>query len=230
MNKDPLPGWTPPPRPPREAMEGRVVRVEPLAESHADDLFAANTRDANWDYLPYGPYREEAPYRAWVAEAAASADPLFHAIVDRRTGRATGIASYLRITPEHGVIEVGHINLSPLLQRTPGATEAMALMMGRAFDLGYRRYEWKCDAANAPSRAAALRLGFAFEGIFRQHMIVKGRNRDTAWFAILDRDWPTRRKAFAAWLDPANFDGEGRQRRSLAECQDTVNQVPIPPA
>jgi RimJ/RimL family protein N-acetyltransferase len=144
-------------------------------------------------------------------------DPLFFAIVDAKTGRAVGLASYLRIDPRVGSIEVGHLRFSSLLQRTPAATEAMALMMRRAFELGYRRYEWKCDALNAPSRAAAERLGFEFEGIFRQARLNKGRNRDTAWFSILDREWPALRPAFERWLDPANFDANGKQRARLSE-------------
>ena len=144
-------------------------------------------------------------------------DPLFHAVVDRANGRATGVASYLRIEERAGVIEVGHINYAPPLQRTPASTEAMYLMMRRVFDeLGYRRYEWKCDALNAPSRAAARRLGFRFEGIFRQATVYKGRNRDTAWFSVLDSEWPALKAAFERWLSPENFDEDGRQRQSLA--------------
>jgi RimJ/RimL family protein N-acetyltransferase len=216
-NTDPVPGWTPPPRPSSEPMAGRFVRLEPLDVDHADDLFAANTRAENWDYLFEEPFETPDAYRAWVGKIAGKDDPFFHAIIDRRTDRPVGVAAFMRIVPDHGVIEVGSINYSPLLQRMPGATEAMALMMGRAFDLGYRRYEWKCDAANGPSRAAALRLGFTFEGVFRQHMVVKGRNRDTAWFSITDGEWPAIRDGFAAWLDPGNFDADGRQIRSLAD-------------
>ena len=146
---------------------------------------------------------------------APGSDPLFHAIVPAGSGRAEGVASYLRIAPEAGSIEVGHINFSPRLMRTPAATEAMYLMMKRAFDLGYRRYEWKCDALNAPSRAAARRLGLSYEGIFRQATVYKGRNRDTAWYAAIDSEWPALKAAFETWLDPANFDAEGRQRESL---------------
>jgi RimJ/RimL family protein N-acetyltransferase len=217
----PVPGWTPRPRPPRAPSEGRVCRIEPIdPERHAADLFAANRQDREdriWTYLPYGPFAAFEPYRDWMKSACLGDDPLFHAIIDKPSGRAVGVASYLRIEPAVGVIEVGHINYSPVIQRTVAATEAMYLMMRRVFDeLGYRRYEWKCDALNAPSRSAALRLGFRFEGIFRQATIYKGRNRDTAWFAITDRDWPGLKQAFESWLDPANFDGAGRQRQSLS--------------
>lgn len=213
-----LPGWSPPPRPPRETMTGRFCRVEPLAiERHAADLWSAYARDAtgaNWTYLPYGPFASEAAYRDWMDATCFRPDPLFHAIVDD-AGRAVGVASWLRIHPAEGSIEVGHLSFSPLLQRRPAATEAMYLMMRRAFELGYRRYEWKCDALNAPSRAAAERLGFRFEGIFRQATVYKGRNRDTAWFSILDGEWPARKAAFERWLDPANFDAQGQQKTSL---------------
>jgi RimJ/RimL family protein N-acetyltransferase len=217
----PVPGWSPRPRPPRTAMEGRFCRVEPLdADRHAAELFAANAEAADgrlWTYLPFGPFPSFAEYGAWVSQASRGEDPLYHAIIDRRSGQAVGVASYMRIDPAAGVIEVGGINYSPRLQRTPAATEAMYLMMRRAFDeLGYRRYEWKCDALNAPSRAAAQRLGFRYEGLFRQATIYKGRNRDTAWFSIIDREWPALRAAFERWLDPSNFDAAGRQRESLS--------------
>ncbi|WP_340119833.1 GNAT family protein [Pelagibius sp. 7325] len=217
----PLPGWTARPRPPRTAMEGCFCRVEPVDPArHAADLFAANgldTEGRNWTYLGYGPFARLEDYRAWMEKTCLGDDPLFHAIVDSASGKAIGLASYLRIDPAGGVIEVGHINYSPALQRTPAATEAMFLMMARVFDeLGYRRYEWKCDALNAPSRKAARRLGFTFEGIFRQATTYKARNRDTAWFSVIDGEWPALKAAFQTWLDPANFDGEGRQKRGLA--------------
>ncbi len=217
-----VPGWSPCPPPPRTVLEGRFCRVEPLDPArHAADLFAANSADTEgrlWTYLPYGPFATLEDYRAWMEETCRGDDPLFHAVVSAETGKALGVASYLRITPAQGVIEVGHINYSPALQRTPAATEAMFLMMARGFDeLGYRRYEWKCNALNEGSRRAALRLGFSFEGIFRQAVVSKGRNRDTAWFSILDHEWPAAKATFRAWLDPANFDAEGRQRRSLAD-------------
>ncbi len=215
---EPVPGWTPPPRPGPAVMEGQWARLERLdAERHGAEVHAANREaDAIWDYLPYGPFRDEAEWRAWAEGMAVKDDPLFYAIRDLRTGRAAGVASFLRISPEAGSIEVGHINLAPALQRTPAATEAMALMMGWAFGAGYRRYEWKCDALNRPSRRAAQRLGLSYEGVFRQATVVKGRNRDTAWFAAIDREWPALGAAYAAWLDPANFDAEGRQRVALS--------------
>jgi RimJ/RimL family protein N-acetyltransferase len=221
---DPLPGWVGRPRPPREAMQGLWCSIEPLdPDAHAADLFAANGLDPegrSWTYLPYGPFADLAAYRAWLEPLASRDDPLFHTVTEQEKGRgrALGLASYLRIEPAVGVIEVGHIHLSPRLQRRPAATEAMFLMMRRAFDeLGYRRYEWKCDALNAPSRAAALRLGFRFEGVFRQATMYKGRNRDTAWFSIIDREWPALKATLERWLDPANFDADGKQKSRLSE-------------
>ena len=196
-------------------MEGRFCRLEALgAERHAEALHDANAVDVegrNWTYLPYGPFDSFANYRAWIEEMSSSNDPLFFAIIDQSTNCAVGVASYLRIDPNSGSIEVGHINYSPLLQRTPGATEAMYLMMKNAFELGYRRYEWKCNALNAPSRIAAERLGFSFEGIFRQAAVIKGRNRDTAWYSVIDPEWPALREAFVKWLEPSNFDANGQQ-------------------
>jgi len=219
----PLPGWSIRPLPPRTAMGGRFCRVEPLdPERHATDLFAANSDDRegrNWTYLPedQGPHSSLGLYRRWTKTAASTDDPLWHAIVDSNSGRAVGVAAYARIDRASGVIEVGGINYSPRLQRRPGATEAMYLMMRRVFDeLGYRRCEWKCDALNAPSRAAALRLGFHYEGLFRQHVVYKERSRDTAWFSAIDSEWPVLRRAFERWLDPGNFDAKGRQKASLA--------------
>ncbi len=210
--------WTPPPRPGPGVLEGRFVRQEQLdAARHAADLFAAfEGADWVWDYMPYGPFADLAAHRAWVESVAGQPDPFFYAVCDAASGKAMGVASFLRIDPANGVIEVGHINFSPALQRSPAATEAMALMMGWAFGAGYRRYEWKCNALNLPSRRAGQRLGLSFEGVFRQAVIVKGRNRDTAWFALIDKDWPRVRDAFATWLDPANFDAGGHQRRSLS--------------
>jgi RimJ/RimL family protein N-acetyltransferase len=216
-----LPEWSPPPLPPRTALVGRFCRVEPLdAQRHAADLHAANARDADgrmWTYLPYGPFATVDEYTAWVEVRAVSSDPCFYAIVDTGSERAVGVASYLRFEPAAGSIEVGNLAFSPLLQRMPAATEAMFLLMRQAFSLGYRRYEWKCDALNAPSRAAAERLGFTFEGIFRQATVYKRRNRDTAWYAIIDSEWPGLARAYAQWLDPANFDAAGRQRARLAD-------------
>jgi RimJ/RimL family protein N-acetyltransferase len=218
----PVPGWTPRPAPPRTAMTGRTCRLEPLAaERHAADLFAAQAASPGgrmWTYMPDGPYSSEAEYRSWVEKAQTTEDPMHFAVVDATSGRALGTASFLRIDKPAGVIEVGWIAFPPALQRTVMSTEAMALMMARVFDeLGYRRYEWKCNALNAPSRRTAERLGFTYEGTFRQATIVKGRNRDTAWYSILDREWPRARAAFQAWLDPSNFDADGRQRRRLED-------------
>jgi RimJ/RimL family protein N-acetyltransferase len=215
-----LPSWTPPTLPPREPMPGRYCLVEPIDERVAADLHAANSRDAdgrNWTYLPYGPFSTEGDYRRWLTTTCLGADPMFHVVIDGANGRAVGVAAYMRIAPASGAIEVGHVNFSPVLQRARGATEAMYLMMKRAFDLGYRRYEWKCDALNAPSRAAAQRLGLSFEGVFRQALVYKGRNRDTAWYAAIDEEWPALARAFETWLDPANFDEAGRQRLRLSE-------------
>jgi len=216
-----LDGWLPPPLPPHTPLAGRYCRLEPLdAARHADALYDANSADVEgrmWTYLPYGPFADLAAYRAWAGGAAASGDTLFFAITDPATGQATGIAAYLRIEPRFGSVEVGHLAYAPALQRTRAATEAMYLMMKRAFDLGYRRYEWKCNALNAASRAAAQRLGFSFEGVFRQHLTVKGRNRDTAWYAVLDREWPALRQAFEQWLAPSNFETDGRQRLAMSD-------------
>jgi RimJ/RimL family protein N-acetyltransferase len=201
-------------------MAGRTVTLEPLAASrHAEPLWqAVQGHDDVWRWLFDGPFAGEAALTADIEKKQDASDRVFYAIVPAEAGKALGYASYLRMEPAHGVIEVGNIMLSPALQRTTAATEAMYLMTRHVFeDLGYRRYEWKCNALNEPSRRAAQRLGFAFEGIFRQHMIIKGRSRDTAWFAMLDREWPARKAAFEAWLDPANFDSAGRQRRGLAE-------------
>jgi RimJ/RimL family protein N-acetyltransferase len=214
-------GWTPPPRPLRQNLKGRTCRLEPLDPArHGAELHSANLLDTdhrNWTYLSYGPFTSLDGYLDWARSVAGKDDPQFHAIVDRATGHAVGVASYLRIDPEAGSIEVGHINYSPRLQRTVAATEAMYLMMRQAFGLGYRRYEWKCNALNAPSRAAAQRLGLSYEGVFRQARVDKGHNRDTAWYAAIDREWPALDRAFQRWLDPANFDIHGRQRTSLSE-------------
>ena len=216
----PLPDWKPVPRPPRTAMEGRFCRVEPLdPERHGADLYAANSLDndaRNFTYLSGGPFATREVYFEWLNGFCRGDDPLFHAIVDLASGKPVGVASFMRIDPANGVIEVGHINYSPLLQRKPAATEAMYLMMKRAFELGYRRYEWKCDSLNAPSRAAAQRLGFSYEGLFRQAIVYKGRTRDTTWYSIIDAEWPALRAAFERWLDPANFDAQGNQRVSLS--------------
>ena len=211
--------WTPARRPGRETLEGAYVRLEPVDPArHQIGLWVAAGEPEIWRYLPYGPWADEAALAEHLRSNAASEDPLFYAVIDLREGRAGGVASYLRITPEHGVIEIGHIWFGKGLQRTREATEAIYLLARHAFDdLGYRRFEWKCNAANAGSVRAAERFGFTFEGTFRQHQIVKGENRDTAWFAMLDHEWPAIRAGFEAWLADDNFDEDGRQRRRLEE-------------
>jgi RimJ/RimL family protein N-acetyltransferase len=217
----PIDNWTPRPLPPRTAMVGRYCTVRPVdAQADAKDLFDAYSEapdGRDWTYLFVGPFTTFDSYRDYLAKAASTNDPLHHTIVDRATGKPVGTAALMRIDPTHGVIEVGHITYSPRMQRSRAATEAMYLMMRRAFDeLGYRRYEWKCDANNLRSRAAAERYGFTFEGIFRQAIVYKGRNRDTAWYSIIDREWPAIRDAFERWLDARNFDDEGRQKTKLS--------------
>ncbi len=217
----PVEGWTARERPSRTPMTGRFCRVEPLDPSrHAAELYAANGEDRDgrmWTYLPWGPYDGFDDYLAAVKAGLLREDFLTYAVIDAISGKAVGVASYLNINLTAGSIEVGGIAYSPALQRRPAGTEAMYLMMRRVFDeLGYRRYEWKCNALNALSRAAAERYGFRFEGIFRQAQIVKGRNRDTAWFSIIDSEWPGIKAAFERWLDPGNFDGDGRQRMRLS--------------
>jgi len=201
-------------------IEGAWVRLEPLdAARHPDALWSGTGGAGNeslWRYMGDGPFPDRAAFDAHLKAKAASDDPLFYAIVDRTSGRALGYAALMRIEPKHRVIEVGNIVYAQALQRTRGATEAMYLLARHVFeDLGYRRYEWKCDGLNEPSRRAALRLGFSFEGVFRQHMMVKGRNRDTAWFSMLDSEWPLRKQEFERWLAPSNFDPAGRQKTSL---------------
>ncbi len=223
-------GWQAAERPGDAPMEGRYARLERLdADAHAAALFAAFAgHDALWDYMPYGPFHSSAAYHRWAKEATGGADPAFWAIFAEGAAHPSGVASYLRITPEHGVIEVGNICLSPALQRGRAATEAMFLMMDWAFAHGYRRYEWKCNALNLPSRRAAQRLGFSYEGVFRQHMVIKGANRDTAWFAMIDSEWPALREAYAAWLSPANFDAKGRQRERLSDLTGLVRVASDP--
>lgn len=215
-----VPDWKPPLIPPREGMQGRFCQLEPLdAERHGRPLCDANaldTENRNWTYLPYGPFDSFESYMTWLREAALKTDTLFFAIIDKTSGKAVGLASYLRITPLSASIEVGHLNFSPLLQQKPAATEAMFLMMQNAFELGYRRYEWKCNALNEPSRRAAQRLGLSYEGIFRQATISKGRNRDTTWYAAIDKEWPELQAAFLRWLDPKNFDDGGNQKIALS--------------
>ncbi len=217
----PLDGWTARPFPPHKALNGRFCRLVPLdPAAHAQSLFhafAEDTAGRDWTYLPYGPFDDLEEFQQWLEPLATSSDPQFYSIVEVSSGEAAGMASYLRIAPDSGSIEVGHIHFAPRLQRSPAATEAMYLMMRRAFDeLGYRRYEWKCDALNAGSRGAAKRLGFQFEGIFRQATVYKGRSRDTAWLSIIDGEWPTIKAALEQWLDEGNFDADGSQRQRLS--------------
>lgn len=216
----PLPDWSTRPVPPHALLPGRYCRLEPLdAACHAAGLFEAFSRakdGRDWTYLMEGPFDDADAHRAYVERIAARRDPLQYAVIDVRTDRPVGTLALMRITPEHGVVEVGAVTFSPRLQRTPASTEAQFLLMKHVFDdLGYRRYEWKCDSLNAPSRQAALRLGFQFEGVFRQAVVYKGRSRDTAWFSVIDAEWPRLRLAFEQWLAPENFDAQGRQRVSL---------------
>jgi len=214
----PVPGWTPPPAPTRMIHQGKYCRLEPLVLEHAEALHAAHRVDAegrNWTYLPVGPFETINGYRDWVWEAAASPDPLHFAIVTDKG--PVGTASFLRIAPGAGSIEVGYITYSPLLQRTRAATEAMYLMMKWAFEAGYRRYEWKCHGLNQPSRNAAMRLGFSYEGVFRQALVTKGANRDSAWYGAIDSEWPAIRAAMETWLSPKNFDADGRQKQALRD-------------
>ncbi|KQT60735.1 MULTISPECIES: GNAT family N-acetyltransferase [unclassified Aureimonas] len=217
----PLDQWTPRPRPGNAPLSGAVVRVEPIVDSgrfgELYESFTAPGGDTLWAYLPYGPFEDRAAFESFAGTTYRTEDPLFHAIVPALSGKAEGVASLMRIDPPNGVVEIGHICLGPGLQGTRAATEAFYLLFRRVFEeLGYRRLEWKCNDANAPSKRAAERLGFTFEGLFRQHMIVKGANRDTAWYAILDSEWPAIAKGFESWLAAENFDEAGRQRRSLA--------------
>ena len=210
--------WTPVARPARRELRGDHVLLRPVRETDAPALFDASRDERIWTYLPYGPPANHEELWGIYADAEAGDDPLFFTLVRLPDATPHGIASYLRITPDHGVIEIGHIWFGTPLQRTTAATEAIYLLAKHAFDdLGYRRLEWKCNALNAASRSAAERFGFTFEGVFRKHMVVKGRNRDTAWYSILDDEWPGIREGFERWLAPANRDGDGRQRQTLAE-------------
>ncbi len=213
-----LPDWQPSPRPSREPMLGSYCRLEALApDRHAEALFTAYSDERGWTYLPYGPFSQLAEFEAWLKAYCLSDDPLFFSVIEAKSNRPLGLASYLRIEPKVGVIEIGHIHFAPTLQKSTAATEAIYLLMRRAFDeLGYRRFEWKCDALNEPSRKAALRLGFTFEGIFRQATIYKGRNRDTAWYSITDKEWPEIKSRLERWLAPENFTPDGQQINRLA--------------
>lgn len=217
-----LDDWEPRPFPPRTAIEGRNCRVEPLnVNRHGDDLsraFVDESQPEQWTYLAYGPFENKHDFLTWLTSIEAGPDPLFHSVIEQTSKQAVGLASYLRIEPRMGVIEVGHIHFSPALQQSTAATEFMYLMMRRVFDeLGYRRYEWKCDALNTRSRTAAERLGFRFEGVFRQAAVYKGRNRDTAWYSIVDKDWPAVSSGFEQWLSDENFDENNQQRKRLSE-------------
>jgi len=216
-----VPKWTAPDFPSHELLQGQHCRIEPLdIKQHGKSLFesaAEDKRGLMWTYLPYGPFENIKEYCELLHKLVAQDDQQFYAIVDLKTGIALGVAAYLRINPAAGSIEIGHLSYSPALQRSTIATEAMYLMMNKIFEVGYRRYEWKCHSLNEPSKAAALRLGFQFEGIFRQAMVIDGRNRDTAWYSIIDSEWPKLKAMFIAWLDGANFDAHGQQRKALKE-------------
>lgn len=217
-----LADWTAPPPPPRSAMTGRYVKLEPLSHAHIPELWAAHQGAPEvWHYIPAGPFENEAALGAWVDQMRILSDPLQFA-VRMEDGRIGGTLSLLRINPAAGSIEVGYIVFSPRLQRTREATEAVYLTLKWAFEAGYRRFEWKCDAANRPSRRAAERFGLSYEGVFRQAAVIKGRNRDTAWFAAIDAEWPALKAAFETWLDPDNFDEGGQQRLSLASLTSPI--------
>ncbi|MCR5855909.1 GNAT family N-acetyltransferase [Mesorhizobium sp. J428] len=217
-----LSNWTPRPRPQRIVLEGRYVRLEPLsAAKHGDGLYRAATEgesDARFRWLFETTPPDRATFDAWLAKVEASEDPLFFAVIDKATGEAVGRQTLMRIDPTYGVIEIGNIHWGPKMQRSRLSTEAQYLFAKYVFDdLGYRRYEWKCNNRNEPSKRAAERFGFSFEGIFRQHLVVKGENRDTAWYSIIDKEWPALKRAYEAWLDPANFDAAGKQKRRLED-------------
>ena len=230
LQGEPVQGWVARPLPSGVPLVGRHCRLEPLVPArHGADLADtfASAPDETWAYLPYGPFSDGSAFGRWLDTIAADRDPLFHAIRDSQTGHAAGLASLMRMDPSNGVIEVGHIHFGPRLKQTPAATEAIFLLMGRVFDeLGYRRLEWKCDALNTPSRRAAERLGFTYEGTFRQASIVKGRNRDTAWFSMLDREWPQIKRGFEAWLAPVNFDANHRQCTTLIQARSATAEKP----
>jgi RimJ/RimL family protein N-acetyltransferase len=222
MTTDDLSHYPPRPLPRRVPIVGRHARLEPLAESHVADLYDAAQGEGSdpnlWAWLTYGPFETEDAFRDHIRAQIASDDPLYFAVVETENGRAHGVISFMRMDPANGVIEIGHIWFGGRIQRSPIATEAIYLAARHAFDdLGNRRLEWKCNNDNARSKRAAERFGFTFEGIFRQHSIARGKNRDTAWFSIIDREWPAVRAAFEAWLSPDNFDAAGHQKHSLEE-------------
>ncbi|WP_406870022.1 GNAT family protein [Thioclava sp. 'Guangxiensis'] len=215
----PLGDWVAPPAPGPERIEGTYMHLERLSSAHTHDLYAAlaENHDELWDYMPVGPFHAETAFIRWINEQIASNDPLFYAVIDPVTGHAAGMQSFLRISPAIGTIELGFITLGAQLQRSRAASEGFIRMIEWAFNAGYRRFEWKCDACNLPSRRAAQRLGLSYEGTFRQATHYKGRNRDTAWFAATDKDWPALREAYSAWLDLKNFDAEGNQIERLSD-------------
>lgn len=231
-NRPPFADWTPPITPDTPVLDGQYVRMEQLsADAHGADIHSANMQSENgaiWNYLPYGPFPSLAGYHRWIRDTAESQNPYFYAIKNKEIDQWCGVASYLNIKAHDGSIEVGHVNFSPALQRTRAATEAVYLMMQWAFESGYRRFEWKCNAANMGSRRAAQRLGLSFEGVFRQATIVKGHNRDTAWFAAIDSEWPALQAAFQAWLSQDNFDENGQQIERLADLTDLVRAASDP--
>jgi RimJ/RimL family protein N-acetyltransferase len=222
-----LKNWTPRPRPERKRLEGRYVRLEPLsAAAHGDGLYEAATvgnADERFRWIGETTPDSRAAFQPWLEKVEASEDPLYFTVIDKASGKVAGRQTFLRIDPANGVIEIGHIHWGPLMQRKPAATEAHYLFMRHIFDdLGYRRWEWKCNNRNEPSKRAAERFGFKFEGVFRQHMIIKGENRDTAWYSIIDKEWPALKQAYWGWLDPANFDSDGSQKRRLEDFRKSL--------
>lgn len=216
-----LEDWKPRPRPERVALDGRYVRLEPLdAAKHGERLFemaTAENAEGRFRWLFDTKPGTRADFQPWLDKSAASEDPLFFVVIDKASGKMAGRQTLMRIDPAHGAIEIGNIYWSDIVARKPAATEAQFLFARYIFDLGYRRYEWKCNNRNEPSKRAAERFGFKFEGIFRQHMVAKGENRDTAWYSIIDTEWPALKQAYEAWLDPANFDAAGQQKRRLED-------------
>ncbi len=219
--------WKAPPFPPAKVLDGQYCRLEPLnVEEHIDDIWASDIgQDSVWDWLPAAPPKSKDEYRALLDSMVTKTGIVPLAVIDKADGKAKGHLWIMEIRPEHGVFEVGWITYSPALQRTRAATEAIYLVGDYGFSLGYRRYEWKCNNRNEPSKRAALRFGFQFEGLFRQHMVVKGANRDTAWFSILDEEWPVRAQAFRRWLAPSNFDAQGRQKLALGAFNQIAGQA-----
>jgi RimJ/RimL family protein N-acetyltransferase len=227
----PVADWNPASKPKKEPLEGRFAHLVPLEPKiHADELYESVSIDGDhesWTYMHYGPFRSSTEFRIWMAGFCSGTDPLFYSIIDKADGQAKGFASYQRINPEQGTIEVGHVYFGPRLRRTAAATEAMYLMMHQAFQMGYRRCEWKCDAQNVPSHRAARRFGFTYEGTFRQGGVYKGRNRDISWYSIVDSEWEWLRRAFEEWLGRGNMDGTGKQLAALGDCILRSSPIPI---